>query len=608
MESHDLIMPEFTEQDYIETSEPYKWLDQFSDDKFLLQQKLQQMQRAAGAAGVRCFMSLWKAYKESTQQKKGVKLDNATAFEGQPVELFSGQYICDDYGVRIIDRFGYEVPICVHPIMPVRRLINIDEGEERLEIAYRKGRTWRTIIVQKSIIASSQKILDLAAYGIVVTSENAKMLSSYLLTLEQLNYENMAEQHSVGRLGWVLDNVFSPYVEDLTFDGEANFKHMFAAVKAVGSREKWIEAMKKIRAEKSVARIFLAASFASALIEPCGILPFFVHAYGGQGTGKTVSLMVAASVWASPKMGDYLVSFNSTDVGQEMVASFLNSMPLCMDELQIQAASGSHEFDRMLYKLTQGIGRVRGSKTGGIRRTVTWRNCILTTGEFPIINPNSMGGATVRAIEVECPEKIYSDLVGLCAVINENYGWAGREFVEYIRDPDNLSMVNAIRMDIYHDLQKEGEDKQAASLSAILAADLIASDLFFNDGMQLTAEELISLMTKKKDIDANARALTWIQEMVAINRNHFVPDEYGNWRSEVWGRWDDKNIYIIKAVFDRQMQDAGFNSTSFLGWAKRKGIILTDKNRRTKNFLVAGSVIPCVCLDRAACRALSEED
>ena len=595
----EIMIPEFTAEQYLSTSDPYKWLAQFKDDKFVLQQQCQRMKAAAGAVGVKSFMSLWNAFLESEQKRRGVKLDNATAFDGQPVELFSGPYICDDFGVRTLDRYGYEVPICVHPIMPTRRLINIDEGEERLEIAYKKGRAWRTIIIEKSIVASATQILQLAAYGVVVTSENAKALSTYLLTMEQLNYDNISEEHSVGRLGWVLDHGFSPYVDNLIFDGEANFKYVFSAVKSAGSKEKWIEAMKKVRAEKSVGRIFLAASFASALVEPCGLLPFFVHAFGGQGTGKTVSLMIAASVWACPKIGDYIMSFNSTDVGQEMIASFLNSLPMCMDELQIQASSGVKEFDRVIYKLTEGSGKVRGTKTGGIRRTVTWRNCILTTGEYPIINANSMSGATVRVIEIECAEKIYSDLVGLCAVLNENYGWAGREFINYIRDPQNLEQVNMLRQEIYHDLlERDGEDKQAASMSAILAADQVASMLFFNDGNQLTVDEFVKLMTKKKDIDANVRALNYISEMIAINTNHFIPDDFGTYRTEVWGKIDAANYYIIKSVFDREMQEQGYNSTSFLAWAKRKDLLVTDKNRRTKNAMVAGSVVMTVCLSR----------
>ena len=608
MEEPTVLLPNFTAEQYLTTSDPYRWLEQFKDDKFALQQQCQRMKLQAGSVGVRCFMSLWNTYLESQHKKQGERLDNATQFDAQPVELFSGQYICDDYGVRMSDRFGYEITVCVHPIMPVRRLINIDEGDERMEIAYKKGKSWRSIIIEKAVIASASQILQLAAYGVVVTSENAKLLSTYLMTIEQLNYDNISEEHSVGRLGWVLDHGFSPYVDKLIFDGEANFRHMFNSVRSFGDREKWIDAMKKVRAEKSIGRIFLAASFASALIEPCGLLPFFVHAYGTQGTGKTVALMIAASVWASPRQGDYLMSFNSTDVGQEMVAAFLNSMPMCMDELQIQASSGVKDYDRILYKLTEGQGKVRGTKTGGVRRVVTWRNCFLTSGEYPIINANSMSGASVRAIEVECVDKIYSDLVGLYSVITENYGFAGREFVEYIRNPDNMAEINNLRVDIYHDLQAAGgEDKQAASLSAILVADLISSTLFFQDGMQLTVKEMIQLMTKKSEIDANIRALSWITEMIAVNTNHFQPNDFGEYKAEVWGKVEAGAVYIIKSVFDREMQNAGYNSKSFLSWAKRKGLLLTDseKSRSTKKILIAGTLVNTVCLQKDKVRELT---
>lgn len=601
MDKEYIEIPTFEASEYYTSSAPYEWLYAHRENEFLMKQLTQRMKAQAAEVGVRCFMALWNAYVESTTKKAGQSLDNATRFDAQPVELFSGQYICDDYGVRMMDRFGYEIVICVHPIMPVRRLINIDEGDERLEIAYRKGRMWRSIIIEKSVVASSNQILQLAAYGVVVTSENAKLLSSYLLTMEQLNYDQISEEHSVGRLGWVLDHGFSPYVDKLIFDGEANFRHMFNSVRSAGDRQKWIDAMKKVRAEKSIGRIFLAASFASALIEPCGLLPFFVHAYGGQGTGKTVSLMIAASVWASPKLGDYVMSFNSTDVGQEMIAAFLNSMPMCMDELQIQAASGVKDYDRILYKLTEGQGKVRGTKTGGIRRIVTWRNCFLTTGEYPIINTNSMSGASVRAIEIECVDKIYSDLVGICAIINENYGFAGREFVDYLRDPEHVREINDLRVEIYHELQAAGgEDKQAGSLSVILVADFIASMLFFEDGNQLTVSEMIQLMTKKGEIDANVRALSWLMDFLAVNVNHFRPNDYGEYKAEVWGKADVLNAYIIKSVFDREMQNAGFNSKSFLSWAKRKGLLITDseKSRTTKKCQIAGALVNTVCLQK----------
>ena len=599
MKTEIAVIPDYTAEQFIDTEEPYAFLYQYRDNKFLLKQMVQKMKAKAGAVGVKCFIALWDAYQEMQAQKNGVMLSNSTQFDGQEMELFSGEYICDDGGVFITDKYGYEQTVCRHPIMPVERLVNIDSGEERLKIAYKKGRSWRSIIVEKSVIASSSSILQLAANGIMVNSENAKALSTYLLEMEQLNYELIPEQKSVGRLGWVGEHGFSPFVDDLVFDGETNFRHIFNAVKSEGSRNAWLYAMQDLRKEKSPGRLFLAASFASAILEPCGLLPFFLHAWGGTETGKTVGLMIAASVWACPKMGEYITTFNSTLVGQEMTASFLNSMPMCIDELQIQSSSGIRDFDRIIYQLTEGVGRTRGAKTGGLQKMNTWKNCIITNGEHPISNANSGGGAVNRVIEFECDEKVYSDLVGICAVIQSNYGFAGREFVEYLQTDGAFDRVNALQKEYYRELLKsDSTDKQAASASAILAADHIATELIFKDGNNLTVADLEKIMAKKKEVNVNNRALEFIYELVERNPNRFKANDFGEYQGEVWGKTEENCIYIIKSVFDREMGDGGFNSTAFLAWAKRNDIIITDNGKRTKKARITGSATNCVCIKK----------
>lgn len=592
-----VIIPEYTADDFYNSSEPYSFLYQYKDDKFLLGQMREKLKAQAAKVGVKGFVGLWNAYLETINQQRGISMDNATQFDGQEIELFSGQYICDEYGVSMTDKYGYEQTVCRHPIMPVQRLVNIDSGEERLKLAYKKGRVWRSIIVEKSVIASSSSILQLAANGIMVNSENAKSLSTYLLEIEQLNYEIIPEQKSVGRLGWLGEHGFSPFVDDLVFDGETNFRNIFNAVKMEGSRNAWLYAMQDLRKEKSPGRIFLAASFASAILEPCGLLPFFLHAWGGTETGKTVGLMIAASVWACPKMGEYITTFNSTLVGQEMTASFLNSLPMCIDELQIQSSAGIKDFDKIIYQLTEGVGRTRGAKYGGLQWTNKWKNCIITNGEHPISNANSGGGAVNRVIEFECAEKVYSDLVGICSVIQSNYGFAGREFVEYLQTEGAVERVNALQKEYYRQLLKsDSTDKQAASASAILAADHIATELIFKDGNNLTVADLEKIMTKKKEVDVNNRALEFVYELVERNPNKFKPNEYGDYQGEVWGKIDDDFIFIIKSVFDREMGNAGFNSTAFLAWAKRNDLIATDAGKRTKKARIIGSATNCVCV------------
>lgn len=599
MKNEIVVIPDYTADQFYDTTEPYEFLYQFRDNKFLLKQMVQKMKAKAGSVGVKCFIALWDAYQEMMAQKSGVMLSNSTQFDGQEMELFSGEYICDENGVFLVDKYGYENTICRHPLMPVERLVNIDSGEERLKLAYKKGRVWRSIIVEKSVIASSSSILQLASNGIMVNSENAKALSTYILEMEQLNYELIPEQKSVGRLGWIGEHGFSPFVDDLVFDGETNFKHIFNAVKPEGSRNAWLYAMQDLRKEKSPGRLFLAASFASAILEPCGLLPFFLHAWGGTETGKTVGLMIAASVWACPKMGEFCTTFNSTLVGQEMTASFLNSLPMCIDELQIQSSSGIRDFDRIIYQLTEGVGRTRGAKTGGLQKMNTWKNCIITNGEHPISNANSGGGAVNRVIEFECDEKVYSDLVGICAVIQSNYGFAGREFVEYLQTDGAFDRVNALQKEYYRELLKsDSTDKQAASASAILAADHIATELIFKDGNNLTVADLEKIMAKKKEVNVNNRALEFIYELVERNPNRFRPNDFGEYQGEVWGKSEETCIYIIKSVFDREMGNGGFNSTAFLAWAKRNDVIITDNGKRTKKARITGSATNCVCIKK----------
>lgn len=144
--------------------------------------------------------------------------------------------------------------------------------------------------------------------------------------LENLNYDRIPERKSIGRFGYISGEGFSPFVDGLIFDGDANFKTMFHAVRAEGSREEWERVALECRGMSTTARIILAASFASVLLEPLGALPFFVHLWGvDSGTGKTVALMLAASVWADPVMGAYVKTFDATSGGQREDGGFSQS-------------------------------------------------------------------------------------------------------------------------------------------------------------------------------------------------------------------------------------------------------------------------------------------
>ena len=127
----------------------------------------------------------------------------------------------------------------------------------------------------------------------------------------------------------------------------------------------------------------------------------------------------------------------------------------------------------------------------------------------------------------------------------------------------------------------------------ILTADHLADLWIFHDGNTIPVEDIRQYLTDKNDVDINLRASEWIEDFVASNQDHFDPE---NDRAEKWGVIRDGFICIIKSVFDREMESEGFNASSFLSWAKRQGMLDTDKGHLTKKKLIGRLHPRCVCI------------
>lgn len=593
----------YAKEDFLDGTAPFEEVYRYINDPFELSRQVEKMNAVAKACGVSGFKDLFKKYcRKLKAVKNQVYMENATNFEGQELELSSGPWSADDYGISKIGKDGLEVVACVHPIMPVERLVNIDTGIEKLRIAYKKGGRWRELISDRKTLATARSIVNLSDYGVAVTSESAKNLVQYISDVENLNYDGIPEHRSVGRLGWVEENTFSPYVDSLIFDGAEQFEHVFNAVKPKGSREKWLEFVKGIRAENNVpAKIVLAASFASVLVKPCNCLPFFVHLWNGSGNGKTVALMLAASVWAHPEIGRYVHTFNGTAVGQEMMAGFCNSLPLMLDELQIKNCKRS-DFDEMIYKLSEGAGRLRGAKTGGIQELKTWRNCVLTTGEEPISSGRSGGGAINRIIEINTNAiQFFSDAKGVADFLIRNHGFAGRGFVEALMAPENMRLAKDTQKGMYDSLKgRDITDKQMMAASLILTADALIDAWIFQDGNGLAVEEVAQFLSTHSEVSADARAYEWLIGWLAQNGKKF---EQGGDYAEVWGKVNQTSgtVAVIKDVLAKACAENGYNYESFLSWMKRENRLELQKNGKgyTKAVRICGISCHCVVVKNA---------
>lgn len=604
-----IAIPEYTKEDFLSTNAPYEWLYSHSNNGFVMAQLENVLKENAAKVGVKNFVTLFKRYKSDmieASRSLMVTQDSFASFPGFDEVYNCGEWVCDEYGITCADNNGNEIVVCNHPLIVSRRFVAIDTKIEKLKLQYRKGGVWRSITADKKTLASSNSIVQLADYGLAVNSENSKHLVRFISDFEHLNYDIIPEIKSINRCGWVGAEGFSPYIGNIAFDGEETHKQMFESITSSGSEKAWFDLVLDIRKNGTIpARIILASSFASILIELCGGLPFFVHLWGDTGTGKTVGLMLAASVWANPNpKKHYIRSFNSTAVGQEMMAGFVNNLPLILDELQL--AKDAKGQDKGIYKLAEGSGKSRGAKNGGMQHTLSWSNCILTSGEEPITSSRSDGGAINRTIEINCEEnKLFDDPRKTFLVLSENYGFAGKTFVEKMSIPENIEQAKYIQEIINKGLagfkagSKKTADKQNLAASLILTADQLIDEFIFKDGCALDYKDISPFLSTMDEISSGHRGLQWISGWLVQNSHRFKTPEYSNEFSfEIWGKETDRQIFIIGNVFDKACTENGFNPQSFINWLARNGHIDVGPDGPKKTQRIGQHSTRCVCFDK----------
>lgn len=591
---------EYTREDFLDGTEPYDYLYLYINDTFQLGRIKQKIDAVARKCGVKNFPKLFSDYCVG----RGVNVGdcNVTDFPTQPLTLRCGNYICNQGGVRT----DTEV-ICPHPITPVERLVNIDTGIEKVKIAYSRNRGWRTAIFDRKTISTANQIVNLADIGISVTSESAKLLVKYFAKLEELNQQIIPETECITRLGWITDGdspLFSPYVDKLAFDGEASHKAQFDNIHSKGDIEAWFAFISKnIRKNNVIARVVFAAALASVLVKPLGCLPFFIHLWGGSGSGKSVLAMCAASIWGDPLIGHYIQTMNSTFVGMERTVAFYNSLPFILDELQI--VGDKKDFENIIYMLTEGAGRMRGNKSGGIDITPTWRNCIITTGEKPILVRHSGGGSVNRVIEVECKSKFFDKSKGFdegndaVNFLKDNYGMLGKAFIAMLLR-DGFDGAKRLFKGYFDELTADYEitQKQAQSAALILTADKLVADLVFADGCNLTTKELSEFLKTDAAVSVCPRAYEYVCEVVAANQNKFGGNGEFN---EIWGVMGDDCVYILKNKFALICEEGGFDSRQLLSWLADRKLIKRNGKHYDCPKRIGGANVRCVYMSLPRC-------
>lgn len=543
------------------------------------------------------FEHLLKAYKKTDAEMRKNKatsrslVDSWTNFSGPYENMKCGAWIADDNGIQTFNKdYSNEVVVCYHPILPIKRTKNLETGEEQIVIAYKRNHTWREITVPKDLVSSSNKIVSLSKLGISVTSENAKLLVKYLSDVENMNDDDIPVQLSSSKLGWI-NGGFLPYSTDILFDGDMRFKQVYESVREHGNWKIWQNHIAQLRRRGRVeVKFMLAASFASVLVSILGALPFIVDLWGETEGGKTVSLMVAASVWANPDESAYIGDFKTTEVALEAKADMLNHMPMMLDDTSKTSSRVRDNFEGVVYDLCSGKGKSRSNKELGMNRENRWKNVILTNGERPLNSYVSQGGAINRILEVECKDNVFADPQETAYVVKKNYGLAGKRFVEAVQKLGKEE-IHRIQKDFQKQIHDdEAMQKQSIALSVLLTADKIATEHLFHDKQYITIDEAKTVLINRNDLSDNERCYRYLMDKIAMNPQRFKSDS----TVERWGVLTDDYAVLYVQAFNDLCKSGGFSDKAFLSWADRNGLLQTQGGKFTKQKKIGGKNSKCI--------------
>lgn len=607
----------------------------FDEDASDMERDIQQLRDRAKAVGVtKAFDNIVKAKRaklaeikraeKKEQLSQAMTANNMTAFDynGNGVEFSSGRWIADERGVYTFGLLG-PMMACYCPILISMRMINQETGREKVQISYKRDNVWKEMTFDAGVIASNTKIIQLSDYGVPVTSETSRQLVSYLSDFENLNIDMIPIRKSSGKFGWIGDD-FIPYSQDIEFDADGRFHDLYESITEHGSLDAWMDLVKGIRKDGRIEpAVCMAASFGSVLLKFFNVSSFIVDIWGESGKGKTVSTMLAVSIWADPVDSKYMTDATSTTTAFEMRQNTLNNLPMMIDDFSKTQQKYDNQFSDIIYMLCGGKGKDRSNRELGLNAATIWRNIILTNIERPLTDEGMRGGAVNRVLDFESQDGyIFHDEYGLdrgnyvVGVIGQNYGFAGKMFVDYVREMDKDELKS-----IEEDFEKrirakasasgsEKEEKQVIPLAILLTADKIATDCIFHDGIYLDLDECVDNLKDVGSVSENERAYDYIIGAVNENVAKFKPEDDGSYRGEVWGKYDDEYVVINKNSFMQIAKSGNFSADAFLKWARKKNLIdcSSDRKRNYKKVRIQGSLAPAWCVKLRLTEPPEEDD
>lgn len=524
-----------------------------------------------------------------------------TANLGQgEVAIPCGEWYVDETGVWKFGLYGQKIYACTKPVIITRKLFNVNTNKYKFELTYRdRNNRLRTAAFSSSWLLNATKVQGLSDYDINMTTTEAKHFTEYLSDFVRCN--NLPIADSTDKLGW-FGSDFVPYNKTVTFDSEAQFQELYTAVMDhSGAPEAWIEYVQDLRAtNKPEIFISLAASFASPLLSLINGLPFICNLYGTSGKGKTVCLILAASIWGDPNK--YISDSSNTMVANEIRLSTHNHLPVMLDDFSKISSGKFVNISDIIYSLCSGIGKSRSNTSLTLNEQKRWQCAILTNMERPLIESDAKGGSVNRVLDFRIGvSSIFENGNNVVSFLEDNYGFAGEDYISELislreKDPDYIKKRYRHWTNQIYNVYGKGHtfsDKQVSSLAVMFLADELSEKYLFKDGLGMCKNPSIYVtqLKDKREVEEGQRGYEYVLQCIYRDINMFEPQnkdiDDDSYRGKVGGNIEHlpSNVIVINILaeqFRKYMKDGDFSEKITVDWIIDKGLLYKYETGRRK--------------------------
>ena len=297
------------------------------------------------------------------------------------------------------------------------------------------------------------------------------------------------------------DETIGPHgAETVILDGSAT-----GAYERKGTLKGWQEIIAAPAGEHLLCVLAISSALAGVLLHLAGQEGGGVHFWGTSSKGKTTLLQILATVWGKgSSSGGYVRSWRATGNALEGVAASATDTALVLDELgQVEGRDAG----AAIYGLSNGAGKARAGRDGGLRDTKTWRVLTISSGEIPVESKLSedktkkpRAGQMVRMLDIPIDRafgvfdhdgggdagKLAKDFKHAAL---QDYGHSGPEFVRQI--------INA------------GAGKIGETVRKVVADFITATVPAGSDGQIDRAAQRLGLIAAAGELAVNMGILPW---------------------------------------------------------------------------------------------------